>query len=64
VRVHVTFTREGGTRLDAEQLARFGPSRHGFVCGATAFVEHATRVLLELGHDAATVRAERFGGAT
>jgi ferredoxin-NADP reductase len=64
VRVHVTFTREGGTRLDAEQLRRFGPARHVFVCGPTAFVEHATRVLLELGHDAATVRAERFGGAT
>ena len=64
VRVHVTFTREGGERLDAEQLARFGLARHVFVCGPTAFVEHATRVLLELGHDAATVRAERFGGAT
>ena len=37
---------------------------HVFVCGPTAFVEHTTRVLLELGHEAARVRAERFGGAT
>ncbi len=44
--------------------APFGPARHVFVCGPTAFVEHTTRVLLELGHDAARVRAERFGGAT
>jgi ferredoxin-NADP reductase len=63
VDVHLTFTREGGKRLDAEQLAPFGLARHVFVCGPTAFVEHATRVLLEIGHDAANVRAERFGGA-
>jgi hypothetical protein len=30
----------------------------------TAFVEHATNLLLEVGHEAANVRAERFGGAT
>jgi ferredoxin-NADP reductase len=64
VRVHVSFTREGGERLDAAQLRPFGPARHVFVCGPTAFVEHTTRVLLELGHDAAAVRAERFGGAS
>lgn len=62
----VTFTREGGRRLDAEQLAAAGPpasaAPHVFVCGPTAFVEHTTRLLLELGHDAARVRAERFGG--
>jgi ferredoxin-NADP reductase len=63
VRVHVTLTREGERRLDAEQLAPFGGARHVFVCGPTAFVEHTTRVLLELGHEAARVRAERFGGA-
>ena len=64
VRVHVTFTREGGQRLDAAQLASFGGARHVFVCGPTAFVEHTTTLLLQLGHDAAAVRAERFGGAT
>jgi ferredoxin-NADP reductase len=64
VAVHLTLTREGGKRLDASQLAQFGPARHVFVCGPTAFVEHATRVLLELGHPAERVRAERFGGAT
>ena len=63
VRVHVSFTREGGRRLDAAQLRPFGLARHVFVCGPTAFVEHTTRVLLELSHDAAAVRAERFGGA-
>ena len=64
VRTTLTFTREGGRRLDAAALAAAGPARHVFVCGPTAFVEHATRVLLEVGHDAARVRAERFGGAT
>lgn len=63
VRVLSTFTREGGRRLDAAQIADAGPAKHVFVCGPTAFVEHATRLLLEAGHDAAHVRAERFGGA-
>jgi ferredoxin-NADP reductase len=64
VRVHVTLTREGGRRLDAAQLEPFGGARHVFVCGPTAFVEHATRLLLDLGHEAARVRAERFGGVS
>ena len=64
VRTHVTFTREGGRGSTPRQLAAAGPARHVFVCGPTAFVEHATRVLLEVGHEAANVRAERFGGAT
>jgi len=64
VRVHVTFTREDGQRLDAAQLEPFDGARHVFVCGPTAFVEHTTTLLLERGHDAAAVRAERFGGAT
>ena len=63
VRTRVTFTREGGRRLDAAALAAAGPARHVFVCGPTAFVEHTTRVLLEIGHEASRVRAERFGGA-
>jgi ferredoxin-NADP reductase len=63
-RTSVTYTREGGGRLDAATLAAAGPARHVFVCGPTAFVEHATTLLLEVGHDAAHVRAERFGGAS
>jgi ferredoxin-NADP reductase len=62
VKTHVTFTREGGRRLDAAALAAAGPARHVFVCGPTAFVEHATSLLLEVGHEASNVRAERFGG--
>jgi ferredoxin-NADP reductase len=63
-RTSITYTREGGARLDAATLAAAGPARHVFVCGPTAFVEHATTLLLEVGHDAAHVRAERFGGAS
>ena len=32
-----------------------------FVCGPTPFVESASAMLVELGHDAARVRTERFG---
>ena len=32
-----------------------------FVCGPTAFVETASRALVELGHDPAIVKTERFG---
>jgi len=63
-RTSITYTREDGARLDAATLAAAGPARHVFVCGPTAFVEHATTLLLEVGHDAAHVRAERFGGAS
>ena len=34
-----------------------------YVCGPTGFVEAATRLLTETGHDPARIRAERFGGA-
>jgi ferredoxin-NADP reductase len=33
-----------------------------YVCGPTGFVEAAAVLLLELGHEAARVRTERFGG--
>lgn len=33
-----------------------------YVCGPTGFVEAAAGLLLELGHDPARVRTERFGG--
>jgi ferredoxin-NADP reductase len=34
-----------------------------FVCGPTGFVEAVATVLVELGHPAARVKTERFGGA-
>lgn len=33
-----------------------------FVCGPTGFVETVANILVELGHDPATVKTERFGG--
>ncbi|WP_286277954.1 ferredoxin reductase [Naasia aerilata] len=33
-----------------------------YVCGPTGFVEAASRLLLDLGHEEARVRTERFGG--
>jgi ferredoxin-NADP reductase len=33
-----------------------------FVCGPTGFVESVATVMVELGHDPATVKTERFGG--
>jgi ferredoxin-NADP reductase len=73
VHVHWTFTREpppgwdGWTRrVDAEMLAQVGPPPVAqpliFVCGPTAFVETATGLLVDAGHDPMTIRAERFGG--
>jgi ferredoxin-NADP reductase len=32
-----------------------------FVCGPTPFVEGAAAALVDLGHDAARIRTERFG---
>jgi ferredoxin-NADP reductase len=70
--VHPTLTREqpaGWTgfarRVDAEMLIAVGPTPAErpqiFVCGPTAFVERAADLLVELGHEPAAVRAERFG---
>jgi ferredoxin-NADP reductase len=72
LRVHVTVTREPpadwrgfSRRIDAEMLREVGPSPaerpRVFVCGPTAFVERAAEILVELGHDPAAIRAERFG---
>jgi ferredoxin-NADP reductase len=72
VTVHQTLTRDapagwGGfaRRVDAEMLASIGPAPAqgpaAFVCGPTAFVERAADLLVELGHDPAMIRAERFG---
>lgn len=34
-----------------------------FVCGPTAFVEFVADLLIDMGHDPAQVKTERFGGA-
>jgi ferredoxin-NADP reductase len=70
--LHYTFTRiaprgwEGfARRVDSEMLSVIGPPPDRgpkiFVCGPTAFVERAAEALVELGHEPAAVRTERFG---
>ena len=52
-------------RVDGEMLAEVGPAPHArplvYVCGPTPFVESVANALVELGHDPAAVRTERFG---
>jgi ferredoxin-NADP reductase len=52
-------------RIDRAMLEEFGwpPSAQPrvFVCGPTPFVESVATLLVELGHDAAWIRTERFG---
>ena len=54
-----------GRRLDREMLAKVAwrPERRqlAFICGPTPFVEAAAGFLVELGHEAARVKTERFG---
>ena len=71
--IHLTLTREQAPpewdawnrRIDREMLAELGPDPGSdarvYVCGPTPFVEEAARLLVELGHDAGSVRTERFG---
>jgi ferredoxin-NADP reductase len=70
--VHRTFTREApgdwtgfARRIDRDMLGEVGPAPSQrpriFICGPTAFVERAAQLLVELGHDAAAIHAERFG---
>ena len=72
LRVVNTLTRkqpEGWTgyqrRIDKSMLADacFPPDRNPkiYVCGPTPFVEGVSRFLVELGHDAVTIKTERFG---
>jgi ferredoxin-NADP reductase len=53
-------------RLDAEILRSVGWPAEGrplvYVCGPTGFVEAAASTLVDLGHDPALVKTERFGG--
>ena len=52
-------------RISSDDLARHswppGPGGRTYVCGPTAFVEAVVGLLLEQGHDPATIRTERFG---
>ena len=52
-------------RIDKDLLAKacFPPEQRPktFVCGPTPFVENASRLLVELGHDPLTIKTERFG---
>lgn len=54
-------------RLDDDALrdAVWGPEREPtvYVCGPTGFVEHVADALVGLGHPAARIKTERFGGA-
>jgi ferredoxin-NADP reductase len=70
--VHQTFTREAPSawsgfarRVDAAMLDAVGPPPSQqpriFICGPTSFVERAADLLVQRGHDAAAIRAERFG---
>jgi ferredoxin-NADP reductase len=52
-------------RIDARMLSEVAwpPGRNplAFVCGPTPLVETAATALVELGHDPARVKTERFG---
>jgi len=52
-------------RVDKEMLAEIGPGPDAqpqiYVCGPTPFVEAVATALVDLGHEPATVRTERFG---
>jgi ferredoxin-NADP reductase len=52
-------------RIDADMMAEVGPppalAPHIYICGPTALVESAANMLVELGHDPARVKTERFG---
>jgi ferredoxin-NADP reductase len=70
--VEITLTRsqppgwEGlARRVDADMLRAIGPEPSArprvYVCGPTSFVENAADLLVGLGHEPHTIRAERFG---
>ena len=68
--VTYAYTRSGPAdavigRLTKERLAAavLPVGSAVFVCGPTGFVESVATWLVELGHDAGSVKTERFGGA-
>ena len=72
--VVVTLTRESAVgkpfrlgRIDADMVAEviagFGSvPRHSYVCGSTAFVDSATRLLLDMNVPFPSIKTERYGG--
>ena len=52
-------------RVDGEMLREVGPDVSErpriYICGPTGFVEHTADLLVAIGYDPATIRAERFG---
>ena len=52
-------------RIDADMLAETAPptslAPHTYVCGPTSLVESVSSTLVDLGHDPARVKTERFG---
>lgn len=70
--VHVLYSRTAppdstrpARRIDQDDLREHGlPAELRptcYVCGPTPFVEVVTQMLVEAGHDASRIRAERFG---
>jgi ferredoxin-NADP reductase len=70
--VHHTFTRDPPTawtgfarRVDADMLSSVGPAPTQrpriFACGPTGFVGRTVELLVQLGHEPATIRTEDFG---
>ena len=53
---------DGG--LVSEALAAFGGAMpaHTYVCGSNAFVDTASRLLLDMGVPFASIKTERYGG--
>lgn len=52
-------------RIDTDDLSSYGLPAEAkptcYVCGPTSFVEAVIEMLIDAGHDASRVRAERFG---
>jgi ferredoxin-NADP reductase len=72
VTITQTFTRRPppgwdgfARRVDREMLQAVGPALAAmptvYICGPTAFVEHAAELLVGLGHPPERIRTERFG---
>ncbi len=72
VDVRITYTRrppDGWTghrgRIDMAMVAATAwdpvERAHVFICGPSGFVETASNLLVDLGHDPALIRTERFG---
>jgi ferredoxin-NADP reductase len=66
-RERLADTRLRSGRIDGDLIAEVlaaigGPPRHTYVCGATQFVDAASRLLIDMGVPFASIRTERFGG--